>query len=445
MSDRQVFVQASSNLCGLLTKKLNGLGWQVLPAGCAEHNKQLIEQHAIHVGLCEIVDASELESSKLEQLMNYKGIVEWIALVSPEALYCEKVRQLIGERFYDYHTLPVDAERLRVSMGHAHGKGMLVKQGLNGAQTLERNGMLGNSPVMLNLHRCLRKTSGVDAAVLIGGESGSGKELAARAIHRMSERGNAPFVAVNCGALPTHLIQTELFGHEKGAFTGAHQRKIGRMEAANGGTIFLDEIGDLPLDLQVNLLHVLQDKVIERVGSTQKIQLDVRVIAASHVDLEQAVGQGRFREDLYYRLNVIHLKVPPLRERDGDVELLAQAFFDKFSNETHSTAKGFSRQTLQVMNNYRWPGNVRELLNRVRQAVVMSENRLLTPNDLGLEKRVDGRLMMTLDAARTQAEHEAIRLSLRRNQNNISEAARQLGVSRATLYRLLERHGTLAA
>ena len=446
MSNRFAFVRASSDCCALLTKKLSCSGWRFLPAASTAIDKQTTEQNGIHVGLCEIMDASESESNELDQLMGLKRPVEWIALVSPQALqHNERIRQLIGEHFFDYHTLPVDAERLSMSMGHAHGRGMLRWRNLNRTHALARNGMLGHSPVMQNLHRCLRKTSGVDAPVLIGGESGTGKELAARAIHAMSVRGNGPFVAVNCGALPTNLIQTELFGHEKGAFTGAHQRKIGRMEAANGGTIFLDEIGDLPLELQVNLLHVLQDKVIERVGSTQKIQLDVRVIAASHVDLEQAVGLGRFREDLYYRLNVIHLKVPPLRERDGDVELLAQAFFEKFSSETRSVAMGFSRQALQVMNNYRWPGNVRELLNRVRQAVVMSENRLLTPNDLGLEKRVDGRLMMTLDAARALAEHEAIRLSLRRNQNNISEAARQLGVSRTTLYRLLERHSTPVA
>ena len=444
MFDRLFYLQASDGLFATLSQALASLGWQALPARSME-NIKLTERNTAHVGLFQIQDASEQECNKLNDLMAHNGVIEWIALVSPEALRSARVCNLIAERFYDYHTLPVDPARLIVGMGHAHGKRMLIKQGFNGIQTLERNGMLGNSPVMLKLHHCLRKTSAVDAPVLIGGESGTGKELAARAIHSMSARGNSDFVAVNCGALPTHLIQTELFGHEKGAFTGAHQRKIGRMEAANGGAIFLDEIGDLPLDLQVNLLHVLQDKVIERVGSTQKIQLDVRVIAASHVDLEQAVVQGRFREDLYYRLNVIHLKVPPLRERDGDVELLAQAFFEKACNGTHSTAMGFSRQTLQVMNNYRWPGNVRELFNRVRQAVVMSENRLLTPNDMGLEKRVDGRLMMTLDVARAQAEHEAIRLSLRRNQNNISETARQLGVSRATLYRLLERHGTPVA
>jgi DNA-binding NtrC family response regulator len=442
MLNRPFYLHASEALFVMLSQTLASLGWQALPARSMTNGK-LNEHSAAQVGLFQIQNGSEEECHKLDELMTHNGVIEWIALVSPEALLSSFVCNLITERFYDYHTLPVDSARLSAGMGHAHGKCTLLQQGVVSAGKAKCNGMIGSSPIMFRLHSSLRKTSRVDAPVLIGGESGTGKELAARAIHSMSARGNGPFVAVNCGALPTHLIQTELFGHEKGAFTGAYQRKIGRMEAAAGGTIFLDEIGDLPLELQVNLLHVLQEKFIERVGSCQKISLDVRVIAATHVDLEQAVAQGRFREDLYYRLNVIHLKVPPLRERDGDVKLLAQAFFEKFSNETHSTSMGFSRQTLQVMNNYRWPGNVRELFNRVRQAVVMSENRLLTPNDLGLEKRVDGRLMMTLNAARAQAEHEAIRLSLRRNQNNISGAARQLGVSRATLYRLLERHGPL--
>lgn len=441
MFDRPFYLQASEDLFVTLSQTLASLGWQALPARSTE-NVKLTERNTVHVGLFQIQDASKRECDKLDDLMTRNCVMEWIALVSPEALRNQLVCDLIAERFYDYHTLPVDVARLSMGMGHAHGKGALLKQEVARAAKPECNGMIGTSQVMLSLHLCLRKTSKVDAPVLIGGESGTGKELAARAIHRMSARSDKPFVAVNCGALPTHLIQTELFGHEKGAFTGAYQRKIGRMEAAAGGTIFLDEIGDLPLELQVNLLHVLQEKFIERVGSCQKIPLDVRVIAATHVDLEQAVARGRFREDLYYRLNVIHLKVPSLREREGDVALLAQIFFERFSSETHSTAIGFSRQALGAMDNYHWPGNVRELVNRVRQAVVMSENRLLTPHDLGLEKRIDGRMMMTLDAARAQAEHEAIRLSLRRNQNNVSEAARQLGVSRATLYRLLERHET---
>jgi transcriptional regulator with PAS, ATPase and Fis domain len=293
---------------------------------------------------------------------------------------------------------------------------------------------------MLAFCQALRKASKVEAPVLIGGESGSGKELAAHAIHNMSARSNKAFMAVNCGALPTHLIQSELFGHEKGAFTGAHQRKIGRMEAAHGGTLFLDEIADLPLNLQSNLLRVLQDKVIERLGSTQQIQLDIRVIAASHIDLQEAVAKGQFREDLYYRLNVIHLVVPPLRDRQGDVELLAQALLDQFSGETRGKVKGFSQQALRAMNQYSWPGNVREMINRIRQGVIMAEHPYLTPEDLGMERRASSIGRLTLDGARTKAEIDAIRSALRRCQHNVSEAAKELGVSRATLYRLLERH-----
>jgi DNA-binding NtrC family response regulator len=289
------------------------------------------------------------------------------------------------------------------------------------------------------------KTRNVDAPVLIDGESGTGKELVALAIHQVSPRANAPFVAVNCAALPANLIQSELFGHEKGAFTGAQQRKLGRLEAATGGTIFLDEIGDLPLDLQVNLLRVLQNRSIERLGSNQEIQLDVRVVAASNVDLEQAVAQGRFREDLYYRLNVLRLHTPPLRQREGDVELLARHYFKKLTEPSLGSARGFNQQALRVMSNYAWPGNVRELINRVRRAVIMSENPLLTPEDLGLEKRVADTGSMTLDRARAQAELQAIRCALRRNQNNMSAAARQLGISRATLYRVLERSASISS
>jgi DNA-binding NtrC family response regulator len=247
-------------------------------------------------------------------------------------------------------------------------------------------------------------------------------------------------MAVNCGALPANLIQSELFGHEKGAFTGAHQRKIGRIEAAAGGTIFLDEIGDLSLDLQVNLLRFLQAKTIERVGGTQSLQVDVRVIAATHVDLERAVAEGRFREDLYYRLNVLHLRVPALRERENDIELLARFFFEKFAKEKNPQVRGFSQQALQVMNTYAWPGNVRELINRIRRAMVMCENRLMTPGDLGLERRSARRTIRTLVGARAAAEKEAIQYALRHTGNNVSRAARELRISRVTLYRLIEKY-----
>jgi transcriptional regulator with PAS, ATPase and Fis domain len=212
------------------------------------------------------------------------------------------------------------------------------------------------------------------------------------------------------------------------------------MEAAHGGTLFLDEIADLPLDLQANLLRVLQDKVIERRGPSQLTQVDIRVIAASHIKLQEAVAKGHFREDLYYRLNVINLVAPPLRDRQGDVELLAQALLGQFSWETGGKVKGFSQQALRAMNQYAWPGNVRELINRIRQGVVMAEHTYLTPKDLGMERRASCAGHLTLDLARAKAEVEAIRSALRRCQHNVSEAAKELGVSRATLYRLLERH-----
>jgi transcriptional regulator with PAS, ATPase and Fis domain len=245
---------------------------------------------------------------------------------------------------------------------------------------------------------------------------------------------------VNCGALPANLIQSELFGYEKGAFTGAAARKVGHIEAAAGGTIFLDEIGDLSADLQVNLLRFLQENTIERVGSTEKLSVDVRVIAATHVNLEKAVEEGRFREDLYYRLHVLNLKVPPLRERQGDVELLARFFFDKFAKERRPALRGFSHRALGVMREHDWPGNVRELINRVRRAMVMSDKRLITPEDLGLHAGAPRRRVITLEQAREEAERGAIQSCLQRVRN-VSRAARELGISRVTLYRLMEKHG----
>jgi len=293
---------------------------------------------------------------------------------------------------------------------------------------------------MKNLFKHMAKVSKEDSSVLIEGETGTGKELIANAIHNHSSRADKPIVAINCGAFPKDLIQAELFGYEKGAFTGAQQRRIGRIESAQGGTLFLDEIGDLPLSQQVNLLRFLQEKVIERVGGTEKIPIDVRIIAATHVDLKKAVRAGKFREDLYYRLRVLQLKIPPLRERDGDIEVLAWYFFNKFSNQGKRKPRGFSADARYSLLQHDWPGNVRELMNCINHAVVMSENRFLTPADLGLEKRYKERGVKTLEEARAETDRETIMSILQNTGYNISHAAENLGISRVYLYRLMDKY-----
>lgn len=303
--------------------------------------------------------------------------------------------------------------------------------------------MIGTSSAMRRVRDELRKITTAHAVpVLITGESGTGKELAALAIHRNSNRCQGPFVAVNCGALPSGLIQSELFGHEKGAFTGAVTRGIGRIEAAHGGTIFLDEIGDLPLELQVNLLRFLQEKTIERVGATKSIPIDAHVVTATHLDLAREVESGRFREDLFYRLNVLAVAMPPLREREEDIELLATHYLHKFANEREGHVQGFSGSALAKMQHYAWPGNVRELVNRVHRAVIMYEQPWISAAELGFKSSPspleNGH--MSLEQARQEADKQVIALSLKCSSNNVSAAARQLGITRTTLYRLMEKY-----
>lgn len=298
------------------------------------------------------------------------------------------------------------------------------------------------SPVLLELYRNIDKVAKFDAPVLISGESGTGKEVTARAIHRLSMRSRGPFVPVNCGSLPVNLVHSELFGHEKGSFTGAHQRKTGSIQAADGGVIFLDEIGDLPLELQSSLLRFLQEKTIARVGSTQLIPIDVRVVAASHVDLMESVRRGTFREDLYYRLNVLPLHIPALRERPGDATLLAHAFFRQPGAQKSPHVGGFSSGALAAMEAYMWPGNVRELMNRVQKAMIMCDDRVISAADLGLAGLAASHDVVSLRKARGETERDIIHATLLMNGRNKAAAARQLGVSRTTLYRLLQKLDT---
>ncbi|MEN5210153.1 sigma-54 dependent transcriptional regulator [Stenotrophomonas terrae] len=297
--------------------------------------------------------------------------------------------------------------------------------------------LLGESEVMLVMRATLRKYAPVDLPVLITGETGTGKEVAAHALHRLSARGGKPFQAINCGAIPSTLIQSELFGHERGAFTGASSRRLGLFETAHNGSVFLDEIGDLPLDAQTSLLRVLQEGTIERIGSNQPVAVDVRILAATHVDLERAVEEGRFRRDLYYRLNVLRLAMPPLRKRDGDIELLSRQFLRNFRLRHPTRARGYTHEARQAMDRFPWPGNVRELLNRVQRAAITAEGELISSTDLELNSPPDG---AQLNKARSRAERETLLSCLQQSQYNISACARLMKVSRVTIYRMCRKH-----
>lgn len=416
-------------------------GWQVHSSHDLINAHGLVNGNDIRVGLV-LLGGNEPDDwlRQVEHLFSGFTGIEWIAVVAPSLLENADVRDFIAGNFLDFHTLPAQADKLLFSLGHASGMARLVPVT---EAVIEQDSIIGESTETQVLVRDLAKIAAVEAPVLITGETGTGKELSAREIHNRSGRHAGPFVAVNCAELPPTLIHAELFGYEKGAFTGAQQRKVGYLEQAGGGTIFLDEIGDLPIDLQVLLLRFLQQKTIRRVGSVHDTHVDARVIAATHVDLQAAVREGHFREDLYHRLNVLHLHVPALRDRKDDIVSLANYFFHKFSSEIRSNIRGFSNAAMQVMQQYHWPGNVRELMNRIRRALVMCDGRMLTANDLGITRKLlpDGASLETLEQARLRAEREAITAAVQQAGCNALHAADYLEVSRATFYRLLEKHG----
>lgn len=368
----------------------------------------------------------------------------WIALGHREELGNAIVRGLIRDYCFDYITLPAADERLVNAIGHAHGMAALQFNELNDAGDAHREGeMVGSCDAMLSLFRAVRKVAMTDAPVFISGESGTGKELTALAIHERSSRREQPFVAINCGAIPAHLLQSELFGYERGAFTGANQRKIGRVEAANGGTLFLDEIGDLPLESQASLLRFLQERKIERLGGHGSTLVDVRILSATHVDMQTATVEGRFRADLYHRLCVLQLDEPPLRARGKDIELLAEHMLDRYKKDTRRRLRGFAPDAISAIHNYGWPGNVRELINRIRRAIVMSDGLRISAQDLELADYAEV-AQVSLAQARETAERQAIELALLRQRGRLSDTAQELGISRVTLYRLLDAHGLRA-
>jgi two-component system NtrC family response regulator len=347
----------------------------------------------------------------------------------------------VGEGAYDFLAKPVEMEELKVILKRAFHVEQLERDLMEIQRQFQPDtfeGLLGTSPGMQEVFGAIRKVATTDASVLILGESGTGKEMAALAIHRRSSRREGPFVAINCGAIPEALLESELFGHEKGSFTGAHAQRVGRIETAAGGTLFLDEIGELPTALQVKLLRFLQEQRIERVGGRTSIAVDVRVLAATHVELRQAMAAGKFREDLFYRLAVIVLKLPALRDRGSDIPLLAQAFLRKFAARDGQQTLQFDPAALRALERHPWPGNVRELENRVKRAVIMSEGPRLSPADLELATDVIPPVTSLKDA-RESLEREMVQQALRRAGGKITAAAAELGVSRPTLYELMEK------
>ncbi|HET8869054.1 MAG TPA: sigma 54-interacting transcriptional regulator [Aquabacterium sp.] len=421
-------------------QSLRSHSWQPLPTTDLNTTRRIVAQHEVHVGLILAHTVSPQSLPELERHLQLSRELEWVGVFDTAALKSPPLREFVLNYLFDYHTHPVQGQELEQTLSHALGRAQLREHDHEDRHASSL-GMIGHSGSIEHLRRQIRKVATTDAPVLIGGESGTGKELAANAIHQCSYRATGPFVAVNCGAIAPALIQTELFGHERGAFTGATAGKRGLIEEANGGTIFLDEIADLPLPLQANLLRFLQERTIQRVGSTRHLQVDVRVVAASHVNLANAVTEGRFREDLFYRLNVLPIRVPALRERMTDVPLLAQHFLRRcIANGAPRRVEGFSQQAVAAMMSHTWSGNVRELFNRVQRAVVMSEHRLITPEDLERESSHPASIV-DLEAARTMAERDVIELTLGRVDRNITHAARELGISRMTLYRLIDKHG----
>ncbi|MFC5460754.1 sigma-54 dependent transcriptional regulator [Massilia niabensis] len=413
--------------------------WQIHIVRGFDEARGALRQDGWLVGLLVHVIGSR-PHLEVDRFLRQHSHVQWIGVFGREALAVPAARDLVADYLYDYHTLPLDTRRLTHTLGHVHGHALLRRPRPRPPRAMAPSALIGSGDTMQRLRSQVERVAKVDAPVLIWGESGSGKELTAQAIHRQSLRATGPLVPINCGAIAPNLIHSELFGYERGAFTGAARDKVGLIESANGGTLFLDEIGDLPKDLQANLLRFLQDKTITRVGSTRAIAVDVRVISASHVNLQQAVARGDFREDLYYRLSVLPVTVPSLRERRADLVELAEHFFHLHAADKSPRLKGFSNRALAAMAAHGWPGNVRELINRVRRALVMADGKWIEPDDLDLVLPSPP-IEAVLDDARCSSERHAIRTCLDRSGQNVSRAARDLGVSRTTMYRLLAKHG----
>ncbi len=423
-------------------------GYEVFMAGRRDEGIALLRRHEPPVVLLDLGLPPDPENASeglaaLEEILSLAPYTKVVVVTGNDER--ENAVKAIAKGAYDYYQKPVDAETLGLIVDRAYHLFELEQENrlLQGRGVSPIEGVIAGSPQMLKVCRVLEKVSPTDVTVLLLGESGTGKEVLANAVHKLSRRKKGPFIAINCGAIPENLLESELFGHEKGAFTGAVKQTKGKIEYAEGGTLFLDEVGDLPGPLQVKLLRFLQERVIERIGGRGEIPVDVRVVCATNQSLSQLVERGEFREDLYYRISEITINIPPLRARDGDVVLLARIFLGYFNKEYGKNIRGFSEDGVLAIEAYQWPGNVRELENKIKRAVIMTDDNRISAENLELEDISPGREVMPLNLreVRERAESSAISRAVSMFNGNISQAAEMLGVSRPTLYSLMDKYG----
>jgi len=376
----------------------------------------------------------------LEEIINIAPSTKVIVVTGREEK--ENAVKAIGMGAYDYYQKPIDADTLKFVVDRAFRLAGLEQENqklLEDHAKDSTQGLIGECPQMVAIFKTIDKIASNSVSVLMLGETGTGKGELAKALHFQSDHKDNKFVTINCTSIPEALLESELFGYEKGAFTGAVSRKIGKIEYASGGTLFLDEIGDMPLSLQAKILHTIQERKIVRLGGNEEISVEVRIIAATHQDLQKGIEDGSFREDLFYRLSEISIEVPPLRERGGDIMLLAYSFLHKFAKQQQRNITSFSKDAISALQGFNWPGNIRELENRLKRAVVLAESPVLGVADLQLEGLAIDFVPELLRDVRAKAETEAIKLALM-GSKNISDAAKSLGITRPTLYNLISKY-----
>ncbi len=422
-------------------------GFEVLTAADRETALSLLRRHEptvvlLDLGLPPDPDGATEGLAALQQILVLAPATKVIVVTGNQDR--ANAVQAIRQGAFDFYQKPFDEQILRIIIDRALRVADLEQENrrLILAQRAEPlAGLITGDPEMLKVCRTIEKVAASDVTVLLLGESGTGKELLARGLHALSPRAKERFVAINCAAIPETLLESELFGYEKGAFTGATKQTIGKIEYAHKGTLFLDEIGDLPLALQSKLLRFLQERVIERLGGRGEIPVDVRVVAATHQDLQARIASGLFRQDLYYRLSEISVHIPPLRERQGDKSLLAHAFMEKYAQLNNRGLRGFTAEALAAIEAHTWPGNVREIENTIKRAVIMAEGSQIGLADLGLPAAAVHEETLNLRHVRDEAERNAVIKALARANGNVAQAAELLGVSRPTLYDLMGRFG----